>query len=79
MDSDNPTGADNQQETSSVLEGSSETVREASSHVIPACEDEETVRPLWRHREPGRNVLASSARFVDVIDVIALRVTKCLR
>jgi len=48
---DNPSGADDQQETQNW--GSSETARKAP----PSGEG--TVRPLWRHREPGRNVLAT--------------------
>ncbi len=48
MSSDNPTGADNQQETATA--GSSETVRRALF-----AKSDETVRPLWRHREAGRN------------------------
>ena len=49
MSSDNPTGADNQQETANA--GSSETVRGALTDDV----SDETVRPLWRHREDGRN------------------------
>ena len=50
MSSDNPSGADNQQETASA--GSSETVRRAS-HLAKG--DDETVRSPWRHGEDGRN------------------------
>ena len=64
MGSENPSGADNQQETA-IPAGSSETAREAlrsmksPSSAGTAIEGEDTVRPPWRHGEPGRNDLAA--------------------
>ena len=57
MSSDNVSGGDNQQETIRVM-GSSETARQAP----PLVEGEDTVRPAWRHAEPGRNDLAPQRR-----------------
>jgi hypothetical protein len=41
-----------------VLLGSSETVRQAAPLQFGGV-SEETVRPAWRHAEPGRNDLAT--------------------
>jgi hypothetical protein len=64
VSSENPSGADNQQET--AFAGSSETVRGApwrtsrsSSQLGWRVRDEDTVRPSWRHEELGRNDLAA--------------------
>ena len=53
--SDNPSGADNQQETVGIEAptGSSETARQARQQ-----DGEDTVRTSWRHGEPHRNVVA---------------------
>jgi hypothetical protein len=51
MSSENPTGADNQQET--VFSG---ILRDCTPGTArKGCED--TVRSSWRHEESGRNVL----------------------
>jgi hypothetical protein len=59
MDSDNPTGADNQQETTR------NDPRGILRDCTPGTQDqpllsEGTVRPSWRHEEPDRNDLATA-------------------
>jgi hypothetical protein len=54
MSSENPNGADNQQET--ALENlPSRILRDCTPSPLPIRSGEDTVRPLWRHRERGRN------------------------
>ena len=48
--SDNAMGAGNQQETDTLISGSSETIRQP---LIAVSED--IVRAAWRHAEVGRN------------------------
>lgn len=59
MNSDNPTGADNQQETAELQDPQ----RLHARHPCPAelVEGEDTVRPSWRHEELGRNDLAAQS------------------
>jgi len=65
MSSDNPSGADNQQETRKGI------LRDCTPGAvdIPKIDGEGTVRPSWRHEEPDGNDLARFARFVEVFGV----------
>ena len=58
MSSDNPSGADNQQETERDPQ---------RLHARPECElGEDTVRSSWRHEESGRNDLTTHMRMCGV-------------
>ena len=73
--SDNPSGADNQQETASA--GSSETARQAHSVERHDRIREGTVRSLRRRRELGRNDLTTTHG--DAMPSERVGVTTCLR
>ena len=53
MNSDNPIGADNQQETRNGI------LRDCTRGAAGAAGGEDTVRSSWRHGESGRNDLAT--------------------
>ena len=54
MSSDNPTGADDQQETREGI------LRDCTRGAIGGTSGEDTVRSSWRHEESGRNDLTPS-------------------
>ena len=53
MDSDNPIGADNQQETDNGI------LRDCTRGAVGSTGGEDTVRSPWRYGEPGRNDLTT--------------------
>jgi len=63
LDSENPSGADNQQETA-TLGGILRDCTWGSAIPLEEQSGKDTVRPPWRHGELGRNDLA---RLIEVV------------
>jgi hypothetical protein len=66
MGSDNVTGGDNQQETGEGIKARARILRDCTPSVVLCLgDDEDIVRPAWRHAEPGRNDLAHTGEILS--------------
>ena len=68
--SENPFGADDQQETKVGPRPMSRILRDCTPGIQSRL-DEETVRAAWRHAEVGRNVQPATLRALSLLESVS--------